>query len=233
GHQAVRGQSCMQRAFGNSVTIRNVPFHDRAQPIDVEVRIFQLQRVKRPRHQVNPPRQRIAPLRKFQHSTNAAVAKFRKHRRHVRMDYRLAVMKSSQSQREPNHFFSGERAQRLPARFPRHDEQPRRRGEILTPSDELQPHALFIFRERRHVPHGNRSFRYPLAFAWSHSFSISSRGTSANRLPRCRALSSIHLNRVVNFVFACFSASSGSVPANRATFTTANSKSPNSSSTFA
>src|ERR1700730_3124509 len=49
-HQPIRNNSSMQWAGRNSVQVRNIPPANSSQPIQIEMRVLQLQRIKRPLH---------------------------------------------------------------------------------------------------------------------------------------------------------------------------------------
>src|SRR5438105_1906030 len=244
--QSIRRHAAMQRTGRGALKIRKVLPANRAQAVQIEVRIPEFERIKSPLNQPDPAAQRLFALKKFQHSTNTPVAIFVLHSGHVRMQVRGAVAQAHDRQGIANQAAMLERAKHLAARMRRHHKQ---RGGLdfqvrLTPDLPLEFHATMELLQRLELAHNDVSAHlracafssslasdFPSAsFAASHSASISSRGRPLNSRPDSRAKASIARNLRENFAFAFFSAISGSTCKNRARFTAANRKSPISSS---
>src|SRR5438477_8170231 len=164
------------------------------------------------------------------------------------MEVRAAIAQSDDRQCVTHEFLAIKGAQDLPASKQRHHEH---RGRfdlqvLFAPDLALEGHAAIKFFQRLTTPdsdlpgHGfdaaplARGFFAPsfsARFAWSHSASISVRGTSASARPEARATRSISRNRETNLALLRFNAISGSTLRKRARLTAPNSTSPSSSST--
>src|SRR5713101_8279 len=245
-HQPIRGNSPMQRARRHAIKVLDVSPADRAQPVQIEMRILQFQRIKRPLNQSNAPPQRLFSLEQFQAAPHAAIAIIGAHSRLMRMQVNAIFAKADQRQRISHQPFAVERPQDLsPGDRRHHEHRHRLHFQVrLAPNLALQVHARLELFQRRALSHNDAlAHRFCAAslsasslsrrFAASHNDSISIRGTFSKARPLARASRSISRNLRENFAFAFFSAISGSTCRNRARFTAANSKSPISSSTFA
>src|SRR5712692_5529435 len=122
-HQAVGWQAAVQRAGGDAITIRQVPSHNRAQALQIEVGVFQLQRVEGPFHKLHATLEGVLPLEELQLPPDAAIAMRLQHGRHVRMQVWSGVAHPRQGHREPDQLPARERPQHLPASLRRDDEQ--------------------------------------------------------------------------------------------------------------
>src|SRR5712692_365578 len=122
-HQAVGWQAAVQRAGGDAITIRQVPSHNRAQALQIEVGVFQLQRVEGPFHKLHATLEGVLPLEELQLPPDAAIAMRLQHGRHVRMQIWSGVAHPGQGHREPDQLPARERPQHLPASLRRDDEQ--------------------------------------------------------------------------------------------------------------
>ena len=83
GDAAVRGQAAVQMAGGGAVLVEHVAPHDGAQPLHVEVRVLDFERIEGPLHQLDAARQRVLALRQLQAPPDAEVAVLRQHAQHV------------------------------------------------------------------------------------------------------------------------------------------------------
>ena len=121
GDQAVRGQPRVQRAFGDAVAIWNVAPGDGAEAHEIEMRVFQFQRIECPFDQADVALQRVLALEEFQASADAEILIFGQHSGHVRMQKRLSAAISSKSEGHADHFAAIERAEYLAAGVMRYD----------------------------------------------------------------------------------------------------------------
>src|SRR5712692_460186 len=122
-HQAVGWQAAVQRAGGDAITIRQVPSHNRAQALQIEVGVFQLQRVEGPFHKLHATLEGVLPLEELQLPPDAAIAMRLQHGRHVRMQVWSGVAHPRQGHREPDQLPARERPQHLPASLRRDHKQ--------------------------------------------------------------------------------------------------------------
>src|SRR6266404_6999580 len=257
-HQSIRLNSPMQGTRCHAVKIGNVLSADCAQPVQIEMRVLHLQRIKRPLHQANPAAQGLIALEQFQHPPHAAVPIGRAHARLVRVQIHKALLLHTHHRQRVSHQLAAvECPQHLSAGNRRHHEHRHRLGFQVrfAPDFALQLHTRAKFLECATL--SNYDSFAPLRFlragihrfpatsprplserpvserlVASHSLSFSSRGTSAKVPPLSAARRSISRNRCENFALAFFSAISGSTSKKRARFTAAKSRSPISSSTF-
>ena len=79
----------MQRAGGLSILVADIALHDDAEAHDVEVGVFEGQRIECPFNQVQPARQRLIALLQLQLSAYAPVLVVRQHSQHVGVQIRL------------------------------------------------------------------------------------------------------------------------------------------------
>src|SRR5690348_16299300 len=114
-HQAVRGQSAMQRAAGHPIKIGKIAPGNRAEPVHIEAGIARLERVEGPLNQPNSPAQRLFALKELQAAADAAIAVGRQHSRHVGMQVRSGVAQRRESQSVTDKTRTIERAQHLAA----------------------------------------------------------------------------------------------------------------------
>src|SRR5712692_141818 len=63
GNQPVRGQAALQRRRCDAVLIDTVAPRNRAQSLDIEISVLDLQRIKRPLHQFKSTRQPVLALK--------------------------------------------------------------------------------------------------------------------------------------------------------------------------
>ena len=73
GDAAIGRKPAVQRAGGGPVLVENVAPHDRAQPLDVEKRVLDFERIEGPLDQLDPARQRVVALRQLQPAAHAGV----------------------------------------------------------------------------------------------------------------------------------------------------------------
>src|SRR5215467_3245433 len=244
GDQAIGCQSAVQGAAGDPVKVRQIAPGNRAQPVQIEVRIAHLKRIERPLDQTDPAAQGLFPLKELEHSADAAVAIPSNHTGHVGVQIHGAFPQTGHGERKAHQTVTVKRAQYLPAGvLGHHKNRVRHDFQIsFAPNLALQGHASAKLSKSLTSTHCELTVHlFPAgsagalpcsaAFARSHSDSISSRGTSASLRPDARTTRSIARNREENFAFVRFSAISGSTFRKRAKFTAANSTSPTSSST--
>src|SRR6266849_2786015 len=245
-HQPICGNSPMQRARCHTIKVFDVSSADRAQPVQIEMRILQFQRIKRPLNQSNSPPQRLFSLEPFQVAPHAVISILGAHSRLMRMQVHGVFPQADQRQRISHQPFAVERSQNLsPGDRCHHEHRHRFYLQVrLAPDLALQSHARFVLFQHSALSHHDAFVhRFCAAslspsspsrrFAASHSDSISPRGTFSKARPLALANRSISRNLRENFAFAFFRAISGSTFRKRARFTAAKSKSPISSSTFA
>src|SRR5260370_3590512 len=244
--QPVRRQSAVKRAGRNAIQIRLIFPANGAQPVQIEMRVAQLQGIKRPLNETDSAAQGLLALKEFKHAAHAAVAVFAVHPRHVGMQVSYAAPQARNRERKAHQAITVECPQRLTACMRGDHKQgrwldfqigfsPNRALQVDTmveviealafPDDNLPAH-LFVGAPFISC---NRGFPSALLLA-SHNASISSRGRFLNSRPFFRASLSISRKRRENFVLAFLSAISGSIFRNRESFTAAKSKSTTSSS---
>ena len=115
GDEAVGGQPGVQRAFGDAVAVRNVAPGDGAESHEIEMRVFQFQRIERPFDQANVALQRVLALKEFQAAADALVLVFGQHGGHVRVQEWFSAARAGESQCETHHFVAIECAEDLAA----------------------------------------------------------------------------------------------------------------------
>ena len=148
GDQAVGGQAGVQRAFGDSVAIRDEAAGDGAETHEIEVGVFQFERIEGPFDQANLAFQRVVALEKFQAASDALILVFGQHGGHVGMQKWFGCARADQGEREADHFIAVEGTEDLAAGVMRYDKDGRGDGDLFAPDMKLQADAGFVFRER-------------------------------------------------------------------------------------
>src|SRR5260370_15291647 len=246
--QPVRIQSAMKRTGRDAVQIGMIFPADRAEPVQIEVRVANFEGIERPLHETDSAAQGFGALKELQHAANAAVAVFAAHTGHVGMQVGNAVTQANNRERVAHQTVAGKCAQHFPAGMRGHYKH-RSRLDFqvgFSPNLALEIHATMEFIQTLALPNGDLLAHcfagvplisgtrgFPSAFfAASQNASISSRGRFLNSRPLFRASPYRARNLRKNFALAFLSAISGSIFKKRERFTAAKNKSPSSSSIF-
>jgi hypothetical protein len=107
--------AAMKRARRNAVKIRNVAAGNGPEPIEIEVRVFCLERVERPLDETNIAAKGFFALRKLELPADAVIAMGGKNGSHVRMKIRRGVVEAHVGFREANHGVTVESTKNLSA----------------------------------------------------------------------------------------------------------------------
>src|SRR5258705_191788 len=105
----------VQRAGRNSVQVRTILPANRAEFVQIEVRVAQLERIEGPLDEPDAAAQSFGSLKELQHAANTPVAVFAVDAGHVRVEVRNATVKSDDRERETHQTIAVESSQHLAA----------------------------------------------------------------------------------------------------------------------
>src|SRR5580704_1197455 len=94
--EAVSGNARMHGRLRDAITIRNEPPGNRAQPYQIEARVFGLQGIEGPFDEADAVLERVVALKEFQAAAYSTVLIFGKDGGHMRMEKRLGVASAYQ-----------------------------------------------------------------------------------------------------------------------------------------
>src|SRR5580704_16784863 len=103
----------MEWARSSTVAVWNVSANDGTQPREVEVGVFQLQRVECPFNEIDSSSNRIVALSELQQSPDAPVLVFGRNADQMRVKIDRSAVHSGKGQSNPNSFALVERSQHL------------------------------------------------------------------------------------------------------------------------
>ena len=107
----------------HAVEVIGVSIDDRAEPVEIEVRVARHHRIPRPLNQFSSFTKRTLALRPFQTRADALVLIILRHRHHVGITEDLVVCAhSGKMMNKPHHAFGDKRAQRPAASLARNDQ---------------------------------------------------------------------------------------------------------------
>src|SRR5437899_5008033 len=147
----------MQRAGRDPVQIRKIFSANRAEAVQVEVRIAKLERIEGPLNEANATAQSFFALKQFEPATNAAVAIVGVDAGHVRVEEGLAIAQTNQCECIADKPVAIKRAKYLAAGVCRNDEY----GGgldfqvLLAPDFALEIHATMELFERLTFAHND------------------------------------------------------------------------------
>ena len=113
--KTVGRQTTMKRAGGDAVKIRDVAPGNRAEPVDIEVRVFGFERIEGPLDQTNVAAESVLALREFELAADATVSMGGQNGKHVGMEIGGALMQPDESFREADQSIAIEGAENLAA----------------------------------------------------------------------------------------------------------------------